>query len=66
LIISVRDDCVGLAEGWDPLTSGGIGLANTRERLLRLYDQDQHFDVRNAPGGGALATVEIPFHTETS
>ena len=66
LIICVRDDCVGLAEGWDPMTSGGIGLANTRERLLRLYARDQHFDVRNAPGGGALATVEIPFHTEAS
>ena len=65
LIINVRDDCVGLAEGWDPPTSGGIGLANTRERLLRLYDRAQRFDVRNAPGGGALATIEIPFHTAT-
>ena len=66
LIINVRDNCIGLPEGWDPLTSGGIGLANTRERLLRLYQRDQRFDVRNAPDGGALATISIPFHTARS
>ena len=62
LVIDVRDDGVGLAEGWDPRTSGGMGLANTRERLERLYQENHRFDVRNAPQGGALATVVIPFH----
>ena len=63
LVINVRDNCIGLPEGWDPETSGGVGLANTRERLQRLYRDRQRFDVTNAPGGGALATIAIPFHT---
>ena len=65
LVIEVQDDCVGLPDGWDPLSSGGIGLANTRERLQRLYAEAHRFEVRNAEGGGALASVTIPFHTSS-
>jgi LytS/YehU family sensor histidine kinase len=41
----------------------GLGLANTRARLLELYGQSHRFDLTNAPGParGALATIEIPF-----
>ena len=41
--------------------SGGIGLANTRERLAQLYGDGQRLECRNADGAGALVTVEIPY-----
>lgn len=37
----------------------GIGLANVRERLLRLYGDDQQFSLRNN-GGGMTVTIDIP------
>ena len=42
-----------------PATNGGIGVANTRERLRQLYGNDQHFDLRN-DRGGVLASLSVP------
>ncbi|MFZ0590479.1 MAG: histidine kinase [Bryobacteraceae bacterium] len=39
----------------------GIGLRNTRERLERLYGDEQSFELRNAPDGGAVAEIRVPF-----
>lgn len=39
----------------------GFGLASTRERLRRLYNGSHLFALLNAPGGGAVVRVEIPF-----
>lgn len=61
LAIEVRDNGSGLPEGWDPMSSGGIGLANTRERLERFYRDAHAFQVRSAPDGGTVARIEIPF-----
>jgi GAF domain-containing protein len=61
LAIEVRDNGSGLPEGWDPTSSGGIGLANTRERLERLYRGTHAFEVLSAPNGGTVARIEIPF-----
>ena len=62
LRIAVRDDGVGLPEGWQ---SGGlregIGLRNTRRRLEQLYDGQQRFELRNRAGGGVEALLAIPF-----
>ena len=66
LRIAIRDDGPGFPEGWDPATSGGLGLANTRERLQRMYMGDQRFEVTNSPDGGALVTLEIPLNTAPS
>ena len=62
LAIQVRDNGSGLPEGWDPASSGGIGLANTRERLERLYHDAHTFEVRSAPTSGTIAIIVIPFH----
>ena len=64
--IEVRDNGSGLPDGWDPTASSGIGLANTRERLERLYHAAHRFEVRSAPGEGTVAVIELPFHTESS
>lgn len=43
--------------------SDGVGLANTRERLRHLYGADATFSLRPANGGGATATITLPWHT---
>ena len=52
---------------WLGLLSGlaqsgkGMGLAITRARLERLYGNRHRFELVNAPEGGLLVTLEIPF-----
>jgi sensor histidine kinase YesM len=61
LEIRLRDDGPGLT------TEGprheGIGVANTRARLAQLYGPHHRFEMMNAPGGGLLVTIAVPFHT---
>jgi hypothetical protein len=55
----VADDGVGLPEGFS-LAHTGIGLGNIRDRLAQLYPGDHRFELAARPGGGALATIELP------
>jgi two-component system, LytTR family, sensor kinase len=60
--IVVRDDGPGL----DPAvaTNGnGVGLANTRARLVELYGDKQRLILEPAAPRGARAIVELPYHT---
>ena len=41
----------------------GIGLANTRERLEHLYEENYRFEIKNAVPHGLIVTLEIPFET---
>ncbi|HEY0023354.1 MAG TPA: histidine kinase [Longimicrobium sp.] len=41
----------------------GIGLANVSDRLACLYGEEGRFTLENAPEGGAVVTVEVPFRT---
>jgi two-component system, LytTR family, sensor kinase len=43
--------------------SDGVGLANTRERLRHLYGDDATFSLTTANGGGAVASIILPWHT---
>jgi K+-sensing histidine kinase KdpD len=61
LVLQVRDDGPGFPRGWDPVRGGRVGLANTRERLERLYGSAFRLETSNAPSGGAVVTVEIPY-----
>jgi two-component system, LytTR family, sensor kinase len=65
LLLRVRDN--GPGPGSDRAVpvdeEGGLGLRNTRERLQQLYDDQQHFTIRAADGGGTIAEIELPFHT---
>jgi len=62
LHLTVRDDGPGLAD--DPgrsVGSGGVGLANTRLRLARLYGERGGLEVLNAEDGGVTSHVFLPF-----
>ena len=65
LRLEVRDNGRGLPEGASAAppahgTKGGVGLANTRARLQRLYGAAHRFELANSPAGGAVVTLEIP------
>jgi len=62
LRLQIIDDGLGLPEGWTNGATDGVGLANTRERLIHLYDGRHHFALENAPGGGTLVDIALPFH----
>jgi two-component system LytT family sensor kinase len=60
LHLEVRDDGPGLSFG--KKASGGVGLANTRARLLHLYGTAQRLEIGNRPQGGCVAKIVLPFH----
>ena len=62
LRLEVRDNGRGLPErpAATSAKGGGVGLANTRARLQRLYGAAYRFELANAPAGGAVVTLEIP------
>jgi two-component system, LytTR family, sensor kinase len=68
LVIDVEDDGPGPAEqqandGGEPKRSGGgIGLSNTRARLQQLYGEGASLTLAARSGGGAVATMVVPFH----
>jgi LytS/YehU family sensor histidine kinase len=62
LRLQVRDNGLGLAEGWKP----GIGLTNTRERLVQLYNHDHSFTINNTADGGVVVDIALPFRVESN
>ena len=64
LEIEVKDDGPGLAAGESGAAGAvaGIGLANTRARLRQLYGDGARLEVCNGAGGGAVATMLVPYH----
>jgi two-component system, LytTR family, sensor kinase len=67
LRIIVSDTGPGLqAATPDPKLSMGVGMANTRERLLQAYGEEQRFDHYARSGGGFEVVLELPFQTKRS
>jgi two-component system, LytTR family, sensor kinase len=62
LLLSVTDNGPGFPDYvLTPVPGRGLGLVNTRARLLALYGDTGRLDVAAAPGGGALVTLDLPF-----
>jgi two-component system, LytTR family, sensor kinase len=57
LQLVVRDDGAGIALPHHE----GVGLANTRERLRRLYGEAQSFEVSSTPGRGTCVSLCLPY-----
>lgn len=60
LTITVRDDGPGPSSTAISSAGVGIGIRNTRERLHELYGDRFTFELRDAAGGGAQVTIELP------
>jgi signal transduction histidine kinase len=56
LVLSVKDNGPGYAS----TSYGGVGLANTRDRLATLFGEAAKLEVINANGRGTVATVRFP------
>jgi two-component system LytT family sensor kinase len=66
LRIQVRDNGPGLPVNRSAINlfKEGLGIANTRARLERLYGAAHRFELANDPAGGLVVTLEIPSATE--
>lgn len=61
LVLTVSDDGPGLPEGFDLERNEGVGLSNTRSRLMRIYEaQASSIEVFDREGGGTVSRVVIP------
>jgi two-component system, LytTR family, sensor kinase len=61
--LTVQDDGPGLRGGIASLDGHGVGLYNTRARLLCLYGTNARLEVRDAGEGGVVVEISLPFHT---
>ena len=59
--LAVRDSGPGPPPDGAPVSTGGIGLRNTRARLRQMYGDDQQVTIAAADVGGTLAVVELPY-----
>lgn len=57
LVVDVCDDGIGI----DLHAGEGVGLANIRERLHLLYGTEAELVIEAPAGGGACASVRIPY-----
>jgi signal transduction histidine kinase len=63
VIISVRDNGPEVSLDQPP-SPNSLGLRNTRARLAALYGPAQSLTLRHAEGGGLIAEVSLPYHTQ--
>lgn len=57
LVVTVRDDGVGLREG---MSGSGVGLRNVREALAARYGAAGRFALSGLADGGAEASLRVP------
>ena len=57
LSVHVEDNGMGFM----PKASGGVGLANVRERLAALYNGRAELVIGVPPTGGTRATIKVPY-----
>jgi sensor histidine kinase YesM len=65
LEVEVSDDGPGFG-GTDAERVGGVGLANTRERLALLYGMRGTLACSDKPGGGGMVRIRIPWRVNVA
>lgn len=58
MTLTVRDNGAGIPP--DGFKREGIGLGNTRARLLELYGDRHRFELSNHAGGGLEVRLTLP------
>jgi two-component system, LytTR family, sensor kinase len=61
LWMEIADDGIGLTRFDGSIPPEGVGLRNTRARLQQLYNHDHRLILEDAPGGGCVIKIHIPF-----
>jgi two-component system, LytTR family, sensor kinase len=61
LWMEISDNGRGLAGYGGAIPPEGVGLNNTRARLQQLYNHDHKMMLEDAPGGGCIVKIHIPF-----
>jgi signal transduction histidine kinase len=64
LELEVADQGVGLAPGFDPAHSRGVGLANVRARLARMYGADAALELAAGAERGVRVRLRLPLRVE--
>ncbi|HSR97204.1 MAG TPA: histidine kinase [Kofleriaceae bacterium] len=64
LELEVRDQGVGLAADFDLARTTGVGLANVRARLERMYGDAAALDIAAAGARGVRVRLRLPFRLE--
>lgn len=62
LRLEVRDDGPGIVNG-HARTKEGVGLANTRERLAKIYGAHSSLLLQSQPGRGVSVLITLPYRT---
>jgi two-component system LytT family sensor kinase len=64
LVLTVTDDGAGLASDWQERAAHGVGIANTRARLARLYGAGGNVAVEARDGSpGTVVRLRLPLRT---
>jgi len=63
LWMEIGDNGMGLTRFGGMVPPDGVGLRNTRARLQQLYNHDHRLTLEDAPGGGCVVKIHIPFRT---
>ncbi|HLY06950.1 MAG TPA: histidine kinase [Rhizomicrobium sp.] len=61
LRIELRDNGPGLGAGASNAGGAGIGISNARSRLKHLYGAEASVALHDTDGGGATASIVLPF-----
>ena len=60
--LEIRNNGDGLPGGTKP--QEGVGISNSRARLQQLYGDQGQFRLANAPEGGLIVSIVVPWRTE--